>query len=285
MKFTRWNELMDERDVIRGSWTLNDNHELEYREKQDEKAVKLTAPLIAAEPDALVVAVTAKQADKRIVTSTAKLTGRWRANHKNQLVFEVEKEGGRRDILTFRGAWEVNESHEIIYTWEQRWLKRKTKQIQALAFKGHWELSEKNRLTYYLEGSSDSAFRFRGSFKTKSISAREGEIRYQIGVEVAGKKELKTITLFGKWKLSRDFELSFEIEYADGKRYEMRFGAVFHAGDGFTLEAELINREGHSLGIEVILTKELFKGQAETFLRLRKTVEESALEAGMRIPW
>lgn len=279
------NELMDGGNVMRGQWTLSDNHELEYREKENEKAVKLTAPLIAAEPEALVFAVTAKEKNHKIVTRTAKLTGRWRANDKNQLVFEAEKENGKRDILTFRGSWEVNESHEIIYTWEQRQLKRRTQQTATLAFKGHWDISEKNRLTYYLEGDNESAFRFRGTFQTKSILAKEGEIRYQVGVEIAGKKKLKSVALFGKWKLSRDHELSFEIEYADGKRHEIRFGAVFHPGGGLTLEAELISRDGDSLGLEVTLTKEFFKGQPETFLRLRKTAAESALEGGIRIPW
>lgn len=285
MKLTRLNQLMEDGRALEGRWELDENHEVRYRAKHDTEEVKLKASLLAAEPDALVLAVTEKKEKHRVTTSLLKLTGTWRLDTKNRIVFDIERESGKKDILTFCGSWEVNESHEIIYTWEQRRHKRGTRQTTTLAFKGYWDISEKNRLAYYLEGDSDSAFRFRGTFQTKSILAKEGEIRYQIGVEVAGKRELKTLILFGKWKLSRDLELSFEVEYGDGKRHEIRFGAVFHPGEGLTIEAELIGLEGQSLGIEVILTKEFFKGQAETFLRLRKTAEESAVEAGVRIPW
>lgn len=284
---TNPNQLERRSKVLKGRWELDKRHRLTYKSDEDLDAeeAELEASLIAAEAGGLVVAVTEKQKEGKVVTSLARLSGNWRANDKNEIQFEIEKEFGKKDVLTFRGNWKVGKSNEIIYTYRKTSLKTKTRTVETLTFKGTWDISEKNRLAYTLEGSTDETFRFRGAFQTKSIAAKKGELRYQIGIEAAGKKKTQTLILFGKWKLSNKLELSFEMEYENGRRHEIRFGAVFHPGHGLTIDAELISREGDSLGIELTLTKELFQGQAETFLRLRKSVQESAVEAGIRISW
>lgn len=271
--------------IIRGRWKLDSRHRLSYRFEEGEEAFEFQALLVAAEPDALVVSITEKQENGRRVTSLAKLTGAWRANEKNQIEFEVEKQSGENDVLTFRGAWKVGDANEIIYTYQRKHLKGKAKTLETLRFKGWWDISEKNRLTYTLEGSSDAAFRFRGAFQTPSILAEKGEIRYQLGLEAAGKKRLRAITLFGKWKLSDRLELEFEMEYSAGRKREIRFGAEFEPAKDFAVSAKLMNKENNPLGIEVVLTKEFLEGQTQAFFRLRKTLEESALEAGVTIPW
>ena len=45
-----------------------------------------------------------------------------------------------------------------------------------------------------------------------------------------------------------------------------------------------MNKEGDPLGVEVVLEKSFFQ-DAKAFVRLRKTLEESAVEAGVTIPW
>lgn len=270
---------------IKGRWELDSRHRLSYRSEEGEEEFEFQASLVAAEPDALVVSITEKQEGGRVVTGLAKLTGAWRANEKNQIEFEVERQSGKNNVLTFRGAWKAGDANEIIYTYQRKHLKGKVKTLETLTFKGWWDISEKNRLVYTLEGASDSAFRFRGAFQTTSILAEKGEIRYQFGLEAAGKKKLRTVTLFGKWKLSDRLELEFEMEYADGRKHEIRFGAEFAVTKDFTVSARLMNKENNPLGVEVVLSKEFLDGQAQAFLRLRKTLEESALEAGVAIPW
>lgn len=285
MKLTRLSQLTEDEELIQGKWRLSRDHELEYWEKAQAKEATFKAALIQAESNALIVALTAKEKDGKIVTRTAKLTGTWHLNEKNQIVFDLEKKSGRPDRVTFKGAWRVNDSHEIVYTYEESHLKRRTKELQTLTFKGHWDIGENNRLTYLLEGDTRSAFRIRGTFQTKSILAKEGQIRYQFGIEAQGKQRLKTITLFGKWKLSRALELSFEIDYQDGRKHALTFGAEFNLGRERNIQARLLNKKGGSLGLEVVFTQAFMEGEGGLFLRLRKTLDESALEAGVKVPW
>ncbi len=321
------NELERKGKLIKGRWRLDDRHRLSYAAERNDsprlgrrrtEEFELETSLVAAEPEALIISITAKQEDGIITTSIVKLNGKWRANENNQIEFEVERKSGKSDILTFTGSWKLNDSQQIIYSYQQRYLKQKTTTTETLTFKGHWDISKKNRLTYLLEGSSDESFRFRGTFQTPSIVAKKGEIRYQLapaanrsrdsspqlgrswgqlGTEVESKlvrkgrgvkgtnRRTQTVTLFGKWKLSDELELIFEMEYGDKRKYEIRFGAEFELGDGYTLTAKLINPKGKSFGVEVILNKEFLDGNAQAFLRLRKSLEESAIEAGITIPW
>ena len=220
MKLTRLNELIEDGKKVKGRWVLTPGHELQYKSEGKNEEIKLKGSLVAAEPDALIFSVTERQNDQRIVTSLVKLSGEWKLNPENQILFEVEKETGRNDTLTLTGGWKVGESHELVYRWEETRLKTKKRQIRTLVFRGFWELSEKNRLTYYLGADSGSALKVRGAFQTHSILAKDGEIRYQIGVEAAARKNAQVIVLFGKWKISRDLGLLFEIEYARHSRIE-----------------------------------------------------------------
>ena len=89
MKLTRLNELVDEKEIIKGRWQLDPNHELIYKSEDKEETVNLKTSLVAAEPDALVFSVTQKQTDHSVVTSLLKLTGAWQADSKNRIVFHV----------------------------------------------------------------------------------------------------------------------------------------------------------------------------------------------------
>lgn len=283
-KITRLNQLIEDGEIIDGRWEIGKNHEIQYREKYGNKEIKLKGTILAVEPGTLVFAYTEKQTPRKVSTRIFKLTGQWQADSKNRLTFAIEKKQGKNDTLTFTGVWEVNESNEIIYTYERRELKTKTREIQSLVFKGYWDISERNRLAYYLGGDTDQALIFRGAFQTKSLLAKEGEIRYQIGFELRGKKQFQTIVLFGKWKVSKKLGLLFEMEYADGKKHAILFGAEYHVTDDTAIEVKLKSRDDKPLGVEVLLTKDIFNdGQA--FLRFQKSLPETALEAGLRFTW
>jgi hypothetical protein len=176
--------------------------------------------------------------------------------------------------------------------------RRVQKTTQELVFEGRWDVSEKNCLTYQIGVDSESTFRFRGTFETQSMLAKEGEIRYQVGVEFTTsfgetQRVTKTISLFGKWKLSDELELSFELECADGRRPAISMGIELDL-ERFQERCPLLpdrvavnlkSREGDPLGVEVVLTKDLFEGNVQTFVRFRDSMKEIAIEAGIKIPW
>ncbi len=269
----------------KGRWELTSGHEIRYKSEKKDEEFDFKVSLVAAEPDALVLSLTQRQSNQKVVTKIAKLAGAWRLDPKNRIVFEVEKESGKNDVLTFKGAWQVDKAHQIIYSYQQTDLKTKRKIARELVFAGFWDLSERNRLTYRLGTNSDSAFRFRGAFQTKSILAKKSEIRYQAGVEVNGKHKIREIILFGKWKLSRTLGLSFEIEYEDGRKEAIRFGGEYSLNKDSQIAVNLKSRKGDSLGVEVLLTKDIFGNDGQAFVRLVKSVQESRIEAGIGAKW
>ncbi len=139
-------------------------------------------------------------------------------------------------------------------------------------------------MAYTLGGDSDSNLRFRASYQTKSIYAKKGEIRYQIGMEVLGKRRLQAVILFGKWKVSRDLGLQFEMSRGPRKR-TITFGGEYSLGASGRVAVNLRSEEGSSLGVEVILTRDIFGKDGQFFVRLQKTLEETALEAGVKARW
>lgn len=282
MKLTKLSELLGEGKAVKGKWKLTPDHDLQYQAKDADEEVKLSGTLIDAEANALVFAVTERQKNQKLVTSLHQLIGTWKANPKNQLVFEVERESGKNDVLTFKSGWKVNDNQEIVYTFERVNLKTKRKESRELVFKGHWDISEKNRLTYTIGRGPNSAFRFRGAFQTKSIFAKTDEIRYQLGVEVNGKSKTKTVTLFGKWIVSRDLNLSFEMACHDKQKKVILFGGTYSLSDSSDVTVNLKSQVGKPLGLELILTKEIFKRNGQAFIRLQKSIEESRVESGLK---
>lgn len=280
------NALMNSRKT-RGRWQLDKRHRLlyVYDEDTEQGEIGLEAALVAAEADALIAAVSERQKNGKTVTRTARLEGSWRANEKNQLEFEIERSSGAHDVLTFRGAWKIGKAQEIIYTWRRTALKTRTRSLETLTFKGWWDVTKDHRLTYTLQGARNETFRLTGTFQTRSILAKKGELRYQLGASLEGRRRGRVLTLFGKWKVSTALELVFEIDCADGRAHEMRFGAEFEIAKDFSVAARLTARDGEPLGAEIIFSKEFLKSGAQGFVRLRKTLRESAVETGVTIPW
>ena len=285
MRLTSLNELEENGRVVKGRWEIGPGHEIQYRSEGKDEEIRLKASILATEPGALVIALTERQADQRVVAQTARLTGTWHLNAKNRVVFEVERRKGSPDTLSFRGAWRVGLSNEFIYSYEEISLKTKKKIERELVFSGFWELSDRNRLAYRLAADPDSAFRVRGAFQTQSLLAKKGEIRYQAGVEVNGRHKAQTLVLFGKWKLSRSLELLFEMEYAGGGKHTIVFGGEFALGPSSRVSARLAGGEGKPLGVELVLTKEFLKKDGVAFLRLARSLEDSRVEAGVRFKW
>ncbi len=285
LRLTRLNQLVKGREIIDGEWQLTKRHQLQYRRRGMEEEIAFTGELVAAKPTALVFRAVERSSDGDLVSRHISLRGRWEADAQNRLTFLVQREQSQEDRLVFEGGWEVAGGQEILYRYAATELKTKRRRIQTIRFQGYWDIDGQNRLVYLLDRSSDSEFRFRGAFQTASILAKEGAVRYQVGVEVDGKKRLQTITLFGKCKLSRDLSLEFQVPYRDGTVRALSFGAAYAVNSQTEISAQLTTQRGEPLGVEVILSRKFLKGSGEAFVRLRKSLEETALEGGFRFRW
>ena len=113
MKLNKLNQLLEDDQIVKGHWDLGPNHELQYRAEGLDEEIKLKGSLIAAEPDALVFAVTERQSDQKVTTKIARLTGAWSLDQKNRIIFLVEKEKSKNDTLTFKGEWEVKKTMNL----------------------------------------------------------------------------------------------------------------------------------------------------------------------------
>ena len=274
-------ELIRRHRFVDGRWRLTPRHELEYRGDAREGVIRLRGALIAAEPEGLVVSMSARHEDGTIVSRLVTLAGTWQANAKNQLQFALAHAGGRRHVLTFTGGWTVNGAQELVYTYVREDLATRRVATHTLTFRGRWDLSERHRLAYTLGGDSRSAFRFRGAFQTTSILAKQGEIRYQVGVEVQGRRKIQTVTLFGTWKISRDFGLRFELETDRRRPYALIFGGEYALDDAQRITVGLKSRQGQSLGVEVVFTRDVLGRDGQAFVRLVRSLEDSRVEAGV----
>lgn len=301
MKLTRLNDLIEDGEIVKGSWELGPGHTLGYRGEGRDQEFRLKAPIIAVEPDAIVFAATARQDDQTVITRTLKLTGRWKTDGKNRLVFEAERARGKTDRLTLTGTWKLNDSHDIAYSYRSEPVsgpRRSARrgETHELVFKGAWEITGKNEISYVLQADTDSAFRFRGAFGTPSILAKKGEIRFMIGAEAAGAASparrgqggVRTVTLFGSWKFGRDLALKFELDEGPGRRKRvLRFGADWSYRKERTLSARLKSERGKPLGVELVWTRSfaLSRGEGELFARVERSLEETRAEAGGRLVW
>ncbi|MCM8812191.1 MAG: hypothetical protein NC910_03965 [Candidatus Omnitrophica bacterium] len=285
VRVTQLNQLMAGRSAVEGNWSLTPRHEILYTRSGDREEAVLRGRLAGAEPDALLFLVSQTQEGQRTETRTVRLQGRWEADPLNRLAFLVEREEGRYDRLTLEGMWEVNDAHRLIYRSVSRPDSGKRSTVTTLTFQGVWDIDASKRLVYLLDADGTSGFRFRGAFQTPSILAKEGRIRYQVGIELNGKRRFQTVTLFGKWKFSRDLALEFEMDYGKGRKRSIRFGAAYEVGHRGFITARLMSREGRPLGVEVVFGLDQVSAGGRLFGRWRKSGKETTVEAGARWPW
>lgn len=255
-----------------------------WKASETQEAFFAKFPLIGAESDALVVSVTQKEPEGKTLTRLVKLTGTWSVNPKNLIVFETAKESGKSRKVILKGKWNLNKRHEIVLTQETEQLKTRQKVTREIVINGFWDLSEKHRFTYLIGGDSSAALRFRGAFQTSSILAKKGEIRYQIGTELKGRRQLQVLSFFGKWIISRDWGLEFEMETGRGRR-RLSYGVERSFGPTSQVGLNLVDQKGQRLGLEVVVTKDFFGKDVQAFTRLVRNTDENRVEVGMRGAW
>ena len=286
MKLTKSQAVInDNGDLLNGKWIIDKKHQISYRAKDEKESASIKAKIIDAKPAGLSILITRGQKDQTKGSKIYHLDGYWRLDNKNRINFEVKRNRGATDTLTFINAWEINKHHEVTYSYQEEQLKTKRKLTRTLTFKGYWDILEKNRLTYFFRNSSNSYLRVRGAFQTRSILAKQGEIRYQFGIELERRVKTQTLTLFGKWKYSRKLGLHFEVEYQNRIKHAIIFGGRYNFTKNDQVEMNLKSRKGDKLGVEFVFTHDFLKKDGNVFARYMRSPKESKVEGGLRFKW
>jgi len=208
-----------------------------------------------------------------------KLSGLWQADEYNRLAFNVEREGGPVDRFTFEGAWEVNKQNQIVYNYTRTALKRKEKITKAITFKGYWDIAEKYRISYVLNKKLRSQF----DFEIILGNAFKQMLVYEIGIGAI--PERKIITLFGRWSLNERLGLLFEVKYAGAEIQAIIFGASCKLNKDCTITFNLKDGLNKDLGMEVQLSRRIFKSQTEAFTKALLSRKEVNILAGIGFRW
>ncbi|MDI6606579.1 MAG: hypothetical protein QME65_05520 [Candidatus Omnitrophota bacterium] len=273
---------------LKGDWSLTEEHQLRltldkwYRRTFGDQ-LTLQGEIIDVQKNSLLFAVTTRTKDNLPSTYILELSGCWQVDERNRLTFRVDKEKGSSDCLTFDGTWQVDKNYQITYRYQEERLARKSRKVHTLIFKGHWDIRDKARLSYVLEGSSASEF----NFKTSAGIFRDNYIKYELGIGLSRKKEPleRTITFSGKWKIKKGVGLVFEVERGERKIQAIVFGAEAKLTDKGTVSFSLRNSLNKGMGVRVELSRDIFKGDGQAFLRLLGSKEEQAIQAGVGWRW
>ena len=269
---------------LKGKWALDKDHNLVFTlDKWGNQITgnKLTieSELIDAKDNMLSFALTTKDSKNNTHIYIIKLGGRWQADEYNRFTFNVKKETGSTDKIILRGAWEVNNQNEIIYTYEKSTHGKKEKIIKTITLKGYWDIAGKHRIKYVLSKEIESEFDFKVSVGKPAARGLE----YEIGVGASPRK--KTIMLFGSWKISKNLGVSFEMPCAKGKIRRVILGGWVKFDKNHKLKIRLQNKTGEDLGIDVKLSKNILEGQGEAFIRALRTQKEVSVVAGIGFRW
>jgi len=274
---------------LKGDWSLTDGHKLRITlNKSGRKTLgdqlTLEGGILDVGENSLSFAVTTTSKPGTFTTYVLEFDGIWKADKRNRLTFHVRRESGRYDILTFSGAWEIDKRNKIVYRYESADLATKKRRVHALEFDGYWDIQDKYRISYSLGAGTDSSF----DIKTSAGIFRENYIRYEIGIGLKGyaRPVERVIALFGRWFLRKDAGVVFELKYADKKTRQIVFGADFKITGSDTVSLRLKSSENDKdIGAAVELSRKIFNGDGEIFLRALVSGIEQGIYAGAAWRW
>ncbi|MBI3088599.1 MAG: hypothetical protein HYY91_06945 [Candidatus Omnitrophica bacterium] len=277
-----------ESDVtLDGTWLLSPQHELGLllhpSREHDGQQVFLRGSLADVKANALVVSLAHRSRDGRRTSQRLSLSGRWQADERNRLAFLVAKADGTDDRLVFDGAWTVDRTHRLRYRYEEPQAGRRRRAVRMLEFDGAWDLRPGARLAYRLGATDRSTFEFQAALQSPTLNARDGRVVYQLGIRLSdGRTVRRTATLFGVWKLHRDFALSFEMAYPEGRRRRLMFEGQVGVLSRTRLSVQAVSRQGEPLGFAVTFSR-AFLQDARWFVRLQREGEDARLLGGVQV--
>jgi len=275
---------------FKGKWSLTPDHNLKFsllesRTQMLGNNLVLTGNIISVKSSELLFSVIARGKDSSYRMRILKLSGHWQAARGNRLKFLIQRYRQPNDALLFQGAWDIGQNYEIIYKYKKTELKTKIRTDNEFTLAGIWDIFAKKQLKFLVNGDTESTLNFKAELQTPIIYAKKGEIRYSVGIGVNTQNRIvKKITYSGKWRINRDLSLDFKMKYKSGRVRWNHFKADYSIDSKNKISVVLKNNDDKNIGIEVIFTKKFFE-DAETFVRWRDSVDERAIEAGVRIPF
>ncbi|MDD5108284.1 MAG: hypothetical protein PHC29_02060 [Candidatus Omnitrophica bacterium] len=284
--------------TFEGKWRLDSNHDLELilnktRGQSENSRLTLRGEIISVKENILafeIITHTAGDGSRREPSPATfhilKLTGIWKADEANRLVFQVSKKD-TPDTLTLKASWFINKNQQIEYTYEKINLVTKSKISQTLTFEGFWKIDSSHKLVYILSKQLDSQFDFRVYLENPNIYPQQNAIKYRLGIGVKQPKasNYKLITLYGQWKFNRNLGLIFSMDYGNGRVQEVEFGSEI-TFERNKLILSLKNSKGQPLGIILTYTYRLLNIlQPQAFIRLKSYQKQLGVEAGLTIPF
>ena len=269
---------------LKGKWALDDEHNLvltldKWGNQIAGNKLTIKSELIDAGANKLSFTLATKDSSGKTQLYILQLDGVWQADKNNRLTFNIKKEQDTTDKLILEGAWEVNKQNEIIYTYTKASLKSGEKITKTITLKGYWDITEKCRISYVLDKKMNSQFEFEVSLGKPN----KKRLEYEVGIGVRPVK--RTISFFGKWKVSKKLGLLFMLPYEKGKLHSIIFGASVKLGKNYDLEFKLKNQLGQDLGIDIKLSRNIFDNQGEAFIRALRSRKEVSIVAGVGFRW
>lgn len=281
--------ILPERLAIDGRWKLNEKHDLEFGVSASSvwfpgMTILFKTGVVKATGDRVVFSARFTDYGSFVMSSALSLSGRWRADKNNRLNFEVTRYGGKTDRLVFEGAWEIGKKNEIFYRYSGSKLKTKEKKEFSFGLKGTWDLGPR-RIAYKVEGSGYSVLAFQAALETPGIRAKDGEIRYSVGVKFTlgglERQVFRSAAIFGTWKLGRDLKLAFEAETTVRSKNVITFSAEKPVLKNGNLLVGLKCTDGKKLGAEVKFAKPVYR-DIELFMGGSFSRDEYRVIGGVR---
>jgi hypothetical protein len=277
---------------FQGRWKLDDNHDLELDLAQSHSGlsggkITLKGEVICARGDILAFELRSQDPSGRKEFRVLELSGSWRADESNNIVFWVDKKGGA-DGLKFGSSWKLDEKHQITCTYDKTDLITGAREAKSVNFSGFWQIASDNILTYLFSTGSKSRFDFRAQIETPNLYPQEGKIKFRLG---AGMKQgrpspAKIVTFYGGWKFSRDLGLVFEMDYGGGRLRSWEFGADINLTRRDRIELSLVDPERKPLRVSVTFSHRFLKKlDAEAYLKFKALRDGPAIETGVEVPF
>ncbi len=213
-----------------------------------------------------------KRTTPRLLKRTSlKLTGRWRVDSFNNLIFDVQR-GDAFDEIIFGNNWQVTKENNILLLYKRKFLKKEI--TSSLVLSGNWGFG-KHKLTFTLSGSA-RRLEFDISLAPGAMVIKQDKIHLTIGV----KGSVKTISLYGR---CRYFDDGFEFTLNPGKPFIWIFKLNKRLSGNKELIFELTGKSSKIPGLQITLSKKLTSG-GRLFMRA-KLSREKRIEAGLYLPF
>jgi len=213
-----------------GRYSLDKSHNFiitlnKWSNQCEGNRLSLKTGIIDAKNNEIAFLINSKAGRNRGLSYVMKLYGAWRADKRNRLIFEVERDGGEADVLALSGAWEIGKNNEIIY--------RRDKNSQVITFKGRWDIAARGRISYALDKKMNSGFNFKSSLGTLSQNGKNAYLTFDVGINISDAKKLRRkIILTGRWKIDKNKELVFETADAEAGEAKLKFTNKMFSGNG-----------------------------------------------------